>query len=184
VRSVIATVPRRRSSSPARTQSPRSSSREWPRPADLCHVHVLDVTDPEIAFSLPKHIPALEHRIFEIGAQLVVIDPLNRFLAEMVDGYKDQSIRRALGPLHQVAERQRCAILVVAHLNKGIGGNPLYRVGGSIGLTGAARSVMLFAKDPDDPEGERGRRRILAQAGSNYGQQQPLPFVPLLSVTT
>jgi hypothetical protein len=32
---------------------------------------------------------------------------------------------------------------------------------------------MLFAKDPADPEGERGRRRILAQAGSNYGQQQP-----------
>ena len=140
---------------------------------ELCHVHVLDVTDPEAVFTLPEHVPDLEERIFEIGAQLAIIDPLNRFLAESVDGHKDQSIRRAMGPLHQVAERQRCAIIVVAHLNKGIGGNPLYRVGGSIGLTGAARSVMLFAKDPEDPEGERGRQRILAQAGSNYGQQQP-----------
>jgi hypothetical protein len=140
---------------------------------ELCHVHVLDVTDPERDFTLPDHIPDLEQRIYEIGAQLAIIDPLNRFLADTVDGHKDQSIRRAMGPLHQVAERNKCAILVVAHLNKGIGGSPLYRVGGSIGLTGAARSVMLFAKDPDDPEGERGRRRILAQAGSNYGQQQP-----------
>jgi hypothetical protein len=41
-----------------------------------------------------------------------------------------------MGPLHQVAERNKCAILVVAHLNKGMGGNPLYRVGGSIGLPG------------------------------------------------
>jgi len=57
----------------------------------------------------------------------------------------------------------RCAILVVAHLNKAMGANPLYRVGGSIGLTGAARSVMLFGRDPHDPEGERGRSRILAQ---------------------
>jgi hypothetical protein len=140
---------------------------------ELCHVHVLDVTDPEAVFTLPEHTADLEQRIFEIGAQLAIIDPLNRFLAETVDGHKDQAIRRAMGPLHQVAERQRCAIVVVAHLNKAMGANPLYRVGGSIGLTGAARSVLLFAKDPEDPDGERGRRRILAQAGSNYGQQQP-----------
>jgi AAA domain len=140
---------------------------------ELCHVHVLDVTDPEAVFTLPEHIPDLEQRIYEIGAQLTIIDPLNRFLAETVDGHKDQSIRRAMGPLHEVAERQRCAIVVVAHLNKAMSANPLYRVGGSIGLTGAARSVLLFAKDPEDLEGERGRYRILAQAGSNYGQQQP-----------
>jgi predicted ATP-dependent serine protease len=144
----------------------------------LCHVHVLDVTDPEAVFTLPEHVPDLEERIYEIGAQLAIVDPLNRFLAETVDGHKDQSIRRAMGPLHQVAERQKCAILVVAHLNKGMGSNPLYRVGGSIGLTGAARSVMLFAKDPDDPEGERGRYRILAQAGL---QLWPAAAVPPLS---
>jgi AAA domain len=137
------------------------------------HVHVVDLTDPEMEFTLPENVPDLEHRVYEIGAQLVIVDPLNRFLAEAVDGHKDQSIRRAIGPLHQVAERNRCAIVVIAHLNKAMGANPLYRVGGSIGLTGAARSVMLFAKDPDDPDGERGPCRILAQAGSNYGRQQP-----------
>jgi predicted ATP-dependent serine protease len=98
----------------------------------LCHVHVLDVTDPEAVFTLPEHVPDLEQRIYEIGAQLAIIDPLNRFLAETVDGHKDQSIRRAMGPLHQVAERQKCAILVVAHLNKGMGSNPLYRSAGRL----------------------------------------------------
>jgi hypothetical protein len=34
---------------------------------ELCHVHVLDVTDPEAAFTLPEHIPDLDQRIYEIG---------------------------------------------------------------------------------------------------------------------
>jgi len=40
-----------------------------------CHVHVLDVTDPEAAFTLPEHVPDLEQRIYEIGAQLAIHRP-------------------------------------------------------------------------------------------------------------
>src|SRR4051812_39128797 len=47
-----------------------------------------------------------------------------------------------------------------AHLNKSPGGNALYRVGGSIGLVGAARSLLAFGRDPDDPDGERGPKHL------------------------
>jgi hypothetical protein len=36
-----------------------------------------------------------------------------------------------------------------------------------IGLAAAARSVLLLARDPDDPEGASGPMRVLAQAKSN-----------------
>jgi hypothetical protein len=43
-----------------------------------------------------------------------------------------------------------------------VGGNPLYRGGGSIGIVGTARSGLLAAPDPDDDG-----RRILAVTKSN-----------------
>jgi hypothetical protein len=54
-------------------------------------------------------------------------------------------------------------------LNKGESTDPVQRLGGSIGLPDAARSVLLLARDPDDPDGVDGSQRVLAQAKSNYG---------------
>ena len=66
---------------------------------------------------------------------------------------------------------------MVAHLNKGQSADPLQRLGGSIGLPAAARSVLLLGRDPDDPEGERGDRRVLAQVKNNFGgRAQSLAF--------
>jgi hypothetical protein len=44
------------------------------------------------------------------------------------------------------------------------------RLGGSIALGAAARSLLLLARDPDGPEGAAGTGRVLAQAKSNLGQ--------------
>jgi hypothetical protein len=59
---------------------------------------------------------------------------------------------------------------LIGHLNKAPGTNPLQRLGGSIGLAAAARSVLLLARDPDDPQGSGGNRRVLAHVKSNLGQ--------------
>jgi hypothetical protein len=64
-------------------------------------------------------------------------------------------------------------VLLIAHLNKGRDADPLRRLGGSIALAAAARSLLLLARDPDDPEGAAGTRRVLAQAKSNLGLLQP-----------
>ena len=64
-------------------------------------------------------------------------------------------------------------MLLIAHLNKGHDADPLRRLGGSIALSAAARSLLLLARDPDDPEGASGSRRVLGQAKSNLGLLEP-----------
>jgi RecA-family ATPase len=99
---------------------------------------------------------------------LVVVDPLMAFLGGQVNAHRDQDIRRALYPLKLLAERTGVAVVVVRHLNKTGGSNPLYRGGGSIGIIGAARAGLLVAPDPDDEH-----RRILAVAKSNLAAKAP-----------
>jgi RecA-family ATPase len=52
------------------------------------------------------------------------------------DAYKDQDVRKALTPLAKVAQRTGCAMLLLRHLRKGKGGEPVYLGGGSIGIVG------------------------------------------------
>lgn len=119
---------------------------------------------------LPADIESLDQIVREHNARLIVIDPLSAHLTTGVDSFKDQSIREALAPLAALADTRHLAIVLVAHLNKGLGTDPLHRLGGSIGLPAAARSVLLLGRDPDDPEGTSGSRRVLAHVKSNFGQ--------------
>ena len=82
-------------------------------------------------------------------------------------------IRQALAPLNALADATATAIVIVAHLNKGAGTDPLQRLGGSIGIPAAARSVLLLARDPDDPDGEQGSQRVLAHVKSNVSELSP-----------
>ena len=82
-----------------------------------------------------------------------------------------------LAPLAALAQEQETAVLLIAHLNKGRDADPFRRLGGSIALAAAARSLLLLARDPDDPEGAAGARRVLAQAKSNLGQLRAEPRV-------
>jgi hypothetical protein len=43
-----------------------------------------------------------------------------------------------LSRLAEFADRTRCTILLLRHLNKSKSGDPMYRGGGSIGIVGAA----------------------------------------------
>jgi len=114
--------------------------------------------------SIPRDLDTLEGLIVRREIALVVVDVLNAYLGPDVNGHRDQDVRRALMPLAKLAERTGAAIVVLRHLNKSPGGSPLYRGGGSIGIAGAARSILLAAIDPDD---ESGERRVLVSQGSN-----------------
>lgn len=116
----------------------------------------------EDPFAIPGDIPRLERAVRQVGAALVVVDPIMAFLARDVNSNRDQDVRRALTPLKQMAERTGAAVVLVRHLNKTQGGNTLYRGGGSIGIIGAARSGMVVGRHPDDEE-----LRVLAGQKNN-----------------
>jgi putative DNA primase/helicase len=85
---------------------------------------------------------------------LVIVDPIAALLAG-IDAHKDAQIRSALQPLADLTESSGVPVLAIAHLNKKEAERALYRVGGSIGFVGLARSVLLAGEDP-----ETGQRAI------------------------
>jgi hypothetical protein len=131
-------------------------------------VSLLAVPDGSLTgrpFVIPDDAGLLEMLVQKIDAALVVIDPLVAYLHGALSVNSDHDVRRALSALKVVGERTGAAIVVVRHLNKSAGSNPLYRGGGSIGIIGAARCGLLLAADPRDPE-----RRILAVTKGNLAR--------------
>src|SRR5262249_1059245 len=104
--------------------------------------------------SLQNDIHNLRELIINKEAALVVIDPLNPYIAN-VDTFNDAKVRKVLGPLSTAASATKAAVLAVMHLNKNEERGDLYRIGGSIGFIGAARLAFAVAKDPDDPATSR-----------------------------
>src|SRR5688572_2019819 len=90
-------------------------------------------------FVIPGHVLLLEALVVHTNAALVILDPLVAYLQPGHSANSDQGMRRAFSALKKLAERTGAAIIVVRHLNKSTGANPLYRGGGSIGIIGAAR---------------------------------------------
>jgi hypothetical protein len=117
---------------------------------------------------LPVDVPYLAAAIKRVGALLIVVDPLTAFLGAQVNAHRDTDIRRALLPMARLAEETAAAVVVIRHLNKLAGGDPLYRGGGSIAIIGAARSGLLVAEDPDNAD-----RRVLAATKCNLAKLPP-----------
>ncbi|MFZ5788905.1 MAG: AAA family ATPase [Acidobacteriota bacterium] len=144
--------------------------------ADLSRIVALPYVgngDDRRPLTLPDDLITVRAAISRVGAALVVIDPLMAVLGSRTDAHRDQDTRRALAPIAALAEETGAAIVIVRHLNKSAGGNPLYRGGGSIGIIGAARAGFLVARDP-----EAGERRVLASIKSNLCRPAPsLAFV-------
>jgi RecA-family ATPase len=114
--------------------------------------------DEEWPWRFPADAGRLDEAVGRSRALLVVIDPIMAFLDDSVLSSSDQSVRRALAPLMQVAEKHRCAVLMHRHLSKQGGKQALYRGLGSIAFVAACRFAMLVARHPLTPG-----RSVLAQ---------------------
>ena len=122
--------------------------------------------------SIPDDIGLIREAAERVQARLVVIDPVMAYFGTTINSNSDQQVRRAMGPLKELAEETGAAVVLVRHLNKGGGGKAVYRGGGSIGITGAARSVLLVAKHPEATDPNTGKddgRRVIAVSKSNLG---------------
>ncbi|MFH1444709.1 MAG: AAA family ATPase [Candidatus Peregrinibacteria bacterium] len=112
---------------------------------------VKDSKGNEQHFSLQKDLALMDEHLEGGGYGLVVIDPLNAYMAS-VDTYKDAEVRTVLTPLAKMAEKHNVAVICVRHLTKEIGGKAIYRGQGSIGFAGAARMIHLVGRTALNPE--------------------------------
>ena len=157
--------------SPGATSRPRLEAAG----ADLNRVHAVRMKKKgeEVGIVLPDDIREIERLIGEHRVDLVIIDPINNYIPARVDSWKDTDVRGVLAPLSRLAERTGVAVVVVVHLTKAQTNRAIHRILGSVGYGGVGRSVLMLDRDPDDPDGERGSDRILAQAKSNVGPLAP-----------
>jgi hypothetical protein len=118
-----------------------------------------------VPFTLPEDLHALCDAVDRTGARFVVTDPVTAYFSDRISTNNDAQVRKAMTPLAIACSDQRFSLLSVRHLNKSSKEHKaIYRGGGSIAITGAARSALLLAwADENSPE----REMILAQAKAN-----------------
>ena len=118
---------------------------------DASKVGLFDLEDDEMA-QLPTDIPLLADMAKAEGAALIVVDPVQAHFAEEINPNVDASVRQATRPLARMAQQTGCAVVLVTHDRKSREGSLLDRIAASRGLTGAARSVLLFGKRKQTPD--------------------------------
>ncbi|GFJ91707.1 ATP-binding protein [Phytohabitans rumicis] len=69
--------------------------------------------------ALPGDIPRVREAVDQVGAAVVIVDPLMAYLGGDVNSHRDQDVRRALAPLAKMAEQIGAAVILVRHLSKG-----------------------------------------------------------------
>jgi hypothetical protein len=117
---------------------------------------------------LPADLGEVHEHAVETSARLLVLDPVAGSVDPRLDSHRDAHMRTLYGQLAKMADAQGLAVVLVAHLNKLSGSaDPYLRVGGSVALYNACRSVLSLTRCPVDPEGQR----ILAQHKNNYARR-------------
>lgn len=116
-------------------------------------------------FCLATDIPLLEKEIERVQAKLIIVDPIMAVIGGGKNIYKDNEVRDALMPLKSVAEKHHAACIMVRHLTKVRGDNPLMAGMGSIAFGGLARTVLMVIADPLN-EGQS----VLCHIKSNIGR--------------
>jgi len=101
--------------------------------ADLERIFIIDgIPDGNGStrlLDLPGDVAALETKVEERDADLLIVDPVITMLGGDVN--KDGDARKALAPLRDMAERTGVSIIAVRHLNKNVSLSAIQRGGGA-----------------------------------------------------
>lgn len=88
--------------------------------------------------------------IAEFRPRLVVLDPIQAYLGTQSELTMITKARKLMRRLSSWATVNKCAIVLISHLNKSDGKKDIYRSFGSIDVVAAARSVLMVERDPED----------------------------------
>jgi len=128
--------------------------------ADLQQIYFVENVRDEQgsrSFDPSKDLRMLTVELEEIGqVSLFVADPLVSVVGG--DSHRNSEVRRALQPLVDLAEAQKCAVLGITHYSKSTQvRDPLDRVTGSVGFAAVARIVLgtAIVQNEVDSDDER-----------------------------
>lgn len=130
--------------------------------ADCSKVLVIDDKDTPLTMRDIR----LEKAIAETSAKLVVLDPIQGFLGADVDMHRANEIRPIMKHIAELAEKYKCAVILIGHMNKCSVGKSAYRGLGSIDFQAAARSVLIVGRIKDEPE-----TRVVCQTKSSLAPE-------------
>jgi RecA-family ATPase len=123
-------------------------------------------------FDIGKDCDMLEASIREIGALMLVLDPLQAYIGRGADMCRAADMRRLMSGLAIAAERTNCAVVAIGHMNKSTGAKSLYRGLGSIDIAASARSVLLVGRSAEDEN-----VRVMSHVKSSLAQEgAPIAF--------
>ncbi len=100
---------------------------------------------------------------------LIVIDPLQAFVAPGADLNKLGTARAEMRGFQSLARETGACVLLITHFNKNTGGKAQYRVNGSADIVNASRSSLMAGKVEDDGD----ELFVVAHAKSNYAAPGP-----------
>ena len=111
-------------------------------------IMVIDETEKSLSMIDER----LENAIKQTGARVLILDPIQAYLGGGMDMNRANEARDMTKRLGLMAEKYKCAILLIGHMNKNSNGKSSYRGLGSIDFQAAARSVLIVGRIKDEPE--------------------------------
>lgn len=137
--------------------------------ARLDMVYRVDVVDPDTdehrGLILPRDTTYLPERAREVGAALLICDPIISMVDEKINSFKAQELRKALEPLKDATEQAGLAAACLVHFNKTIG-DIMTMISGSRAWGEVARASIAVARDDDADE----VTNIVSQVKNNLGR--------------
>lgn len=121
--------------------------------ADCERILVIDESDKSLSMSDER----LEEAIIKTGAKVLILDPIQAYLGGGVDMNRANEARDMTKRLGVLAEKYKCAIILIGHMNKASGNKAAYRGMGSIDFFAVARSVLLVGR----VKGESNTRAVV-----------------------
>ena len=121
--------------------------------ADCEKIMVIDESDKSLSMIDER----LEEAIVKTEARLLILDPIQAYLGGAMDMNRANEARDMTKKLGLLAEKTKCAIILIGHMNKASGNKAAYRGMGSIDFFAVARSVLLVGRI----EGEANIRAVI-----------------------
>ena len=121
--------------------------------ADCERILVIDESSEALSMADVR----LEEAIKLTNAKLLILDPIQAYLGAGTDINRANEARDMTKKLGALAEKHKCAVLLIGHMNKASGTKASYRGIGSIDFFAVARSVLLVGRI----EGEESLRAVV-----------------------